>query len=156
MKTSKDNDDRFTSDVLLRQIFQEISNESETSNAQIDDLISKPDTTSSKISGFLKWLFFIIFVVGIMYLWFYTVTEVTQSNDVQIKSEDNTHNIAEQIILEKEVTEQPSILKEESKNTYTPRETNAIQLTIETPPEIEDPKTERKKAKEALLLQMQK
>ncbi len=156
MKTSKNNDDRFTSDVLLRQIFQEISNESETSNAQIDDLISKPDTTSSKLSGFLKWLFFIIFVIGITYLWFYTVTEVTQSNDVQIKSEHNSSNITEQIILQKEVTKLPGILKEESKNTHTLRETDTIQVTIETPPEIEDPKTERKKAKEALLQQMQK
>ena len=156
MKTSKNNDDRFTSDVLLRQIFQEISNESETSTAKIDDLISKPDTTSPKMSGFLKWIFFIIFVIGISYLWFYTVNEVTQSNDIQIKSEQNTPNITKEIILQKEVTEQPSILKEESKNTHTARETDAIQLTIATSPEIEDPKTERKKAKEALLLQIQK
>ena len=154
MKTSKENDNRFTKDVLLHQIIEEISNEHETATAQSDDLISIPKTTSPKKSGFLKWVFFLILVVGITYLWFYTVTEVTQSNDIQIKSEHNTPNITEQIIPQKDVAKLPNILKEESKNTHALGETGTIQLTIETSPEIEDPTTERIKAKEALLQQM--
>ena len=157
MKTTKENDNRFTKDVLLHQIFQEISDEN-TQNPQsapIDNLIHTPKKTSSTKGGFLKWIFIIIFITGIIYLWFYTVTEVTQDKEVQTKRDSYTTPKTHQIVQPKEEIELPKVLKEESKNTHSIEETDSIQLKIETPPKIEDQKSEREKAKEALLIQMQ-
>ena len=147
MKTSKENDNRFTKDVLLRQIFQEISDENRENShsTPVDDLIDTHEKTSSKRGRFLKWIFFIIFATGIVYVWFYTVTEVTQTKEVPTKSESYSAPATEQTV-------QP---KEKPTKTLSLDETDTIQFAVETPPQIEDPKTEREKAKEALFLQMQ-
>ncbi len=157
MKTTKENDNRFTKDVLLRQIFEEISNENKENSKStlINDLISTHEKASSKKSSFLKWLFIIIFVTSVSYLWFYTVTEVTQNNEVQTMSDSHTVPKSDQIEQQKEMIKLQDILKEESKNTHNIEETDSLQLTIVTPPKIEDQKSEREKAKEVLLIQMQ-
>jgi hypothetical protein len=157
VKTSNENDNRFTKDVLLRQIFQEISNENREigPSTPLDDLIPTPENASPKKSAFLKWIVIIIFVVGVAYLWFYTVTEVTQDNEVSTQDETYIPSKPEQPVKQKEVHEIPEVLKKDPKKTDTFEEKDSIQLIVETPPKIETPKTEREKAKEALLMQMQ-
>ena len=56
MKTSNENDNRFTKDILLRQIFQEISDESRENapNTPVDDLIPVPEKTTPQKSSFIK------------------------------------------------------------------------------------------------------
>ena len=158
MKTSKDNDKRFIQDVLLRQIFQEISDENrENSHSTLinDSITTTPEKTSSKRGTFLKWPFIIIFIIGIIYLWFYTLTEVIQDKEVQTKSHNYSPPKIDQEVQQKEMAKLPDVLEEEPKNTHTVEETGSIELIVKTPPETEDPKTEREKAKEVLLLQMQ-
>lgn len=143
VKTSNPNDNRFTKDILLRQIFQEISDEHKTNS--IDDLIPNPEKTAPKKSGFLKWIFIIIFLLSVFSLWFYTVTEVTQQEEAANKAETYT-------LPQNDPTIQP---QEEPEKREMIEESDTIQLSVETPAVIEDSKTEREKAKEALLLQMQ-
>lgn len=148
MKTSNQNDDRFTKDILLRQIFQEISEESkeESHISSVDDLIPTREKTSSKRGNSSKWIYILIFVIGLIYIWFYTLTEVTQSHKAP-----KTDPVVEQ----NKVTENLEISKEPFKNTHSIEESDTIRLIMETPVEIEDTRTEREKAKEALMMQMQ-
>ena len=150
MKTSNPNDNRFTKDILLRQIFQEISDEHKTNS--IDDLIPNPEKTAPKKSGFLKWIFIIIFLLGVFSLWFYTVTEVTHQEEAANKGETYTLPQNDPNIQPQEV---PEVTKEEPEKREMIEESDTIQLSVETPAVIEDSKTEREKAKEALFLQMQ-
>ena len=155
MKTSNQNDNRFTKDVLLRQIFQEISDETRENSpdTSVDDLIHTPENTSSKKSAFLKWIFILIFLIGLIFIWFYTITEVTDHKEVPTKR-DNSVVLQTDEIVQKEETKIPNLLKVEPKKSLTLEETDTIQLIVETPQQIEDPRTEREKAKEDLLLQM--
>ena len=157
MKTSKQNDTKVTKDVLLHSIFQEIADENrETSQSTaMDDLIPKPEKTSSKKGAFLNWIFIVIVVTGIGYLWFYTVTEVTQDKEVQIKSDSHTAPTTDQIVQIKEEPELPDVLKEKPKKLLVIEVTDPNQPIEKSPLKEEGPKTEREKAKEALLLQMQ-
>jgi len=154
VKTSNDNENRFTKDVLLRQIFQEISDEN-SQGTPTDDLMTTPEKSTSQKNSFLKWIFIVIFLTGILYLWFYTVTEVTQESEVQIASENSTEPKTEQLEQAKEVVHLPEVVKEKPKKRIVIEVTDPNQ-PIEGPPlKTEVPRTERERAKEALMLQMQ-
>ena len=154
MKTSNDNENRFTKDVLLRQIFQEISDEN-SQGTPMNDLMPSPEKSSSQKNSFLKWIFIVIFLTGVIYLWFYTVTEVTQENEVQIAIESSTDPKTEQIEQEKEVIKLPDVVEEKPKKHIVIEVTDPNQ-PIEGPSlKTEGPRTERERAKEALMLQMQ-
>lgn len=160
MKTSNKHDNRFTKDVLLHQIFQEISDENRKSphDTHIDDLVPDPNTKLSNSRKVLKkreWFFIVFFMIGIIYLWFNIVTEPTQPDEDRTKNDIYTTSKTDQIVQKKEDTRLPDVLKEKSKNHLVIEETDNIQIVQESSPEVEDPKTEREKAKEALLIQMQ-
>ena len=155
MRTSNDNENRFTKDVLLRQIFQEISDEN-SQGTPMDDLMTSAEKSTSQKNSFLKWIFIVIFLTGILYLWFYTVTEVTQENEVLIASENSTESKTEQIEQETEVNELPDLPKEEPKKRIVIEVTDPSQpMKEESSLKAEGPRTERERAKEALMLQMQ-
>ena len=156
MKTSNQNDNRFTKDVLLRQIFQEISDEHEANSPStpVDDLISTPDPKPAKKGAFLRWIFIIIFLIGIAYVWFYTITEVTDQKKSTTISEQIVSK-TDQNIQKKEESKPQAALKEEDENHHVIDITEVIQTEDEVPPTIEDTRSERERAKEALLLQMQ-
>ena|GEM_PF-5300451 len=160
MKTTNENDNRFTRDVLLRQIFQEISDENRENSPSIsmDDLIPTPEKRSPKRNRVLLWIFIIIFVTGITYLWFYTVTEVTQEKEVQTKNDSTPTpqpDQIKQIVEEKEVIELPEVVKKKPKKHIIIEVTDPNDPIDESLLKDEVPKTEREKAKEALMLQMQ-
>ena len=156
MKTKNKNDNRFTKDVLLRQIFQEISDEYEANSpgTRVDDLISTSNPQQAKKGGFLKWIFIIIFLIGIAYVWFYTITEVTDQKKSTTISEEVVSR-TDQNIQQKEESKPQAALKEEDEIHHLIDMTEIIQTKDEVPPTIKDTRTEREKAKEALLLQMQ-
>ena len=156
MKTSNQNNNRFTQDVLLRQIFQEIADENAegTHSTSNDDLIHTPEKVSSQKGGLLKWIFIIIFLTSVTYLWFYTLTEVTDHKETTTKSGSLIVSQTDEIVQQEELNI-PDVLKVEPKKNQTLEEIDTIQLIVETPQQAEDTRTEREKAKEALLLQMQ-
>ena len=156
MKNSKNNDNRFTKDVLLHQIFQEISDENKENSPStlVDDLISTPDPQPAKKGSFLRWIFIIIFLIGIAYIWFYTISEVTDQKKSTPISEQLTSN-TDQNIQQKEENKPQANLKEEDKTHHVIDMTEVIQTKEEVPLTIEDTRSEREKAKDTLLLQMQ-
>ena len=156
MKTSNQNDNRFTKDVLLRQIFQEISDEHNANSpgTPVDDLISTPDPKPAKKGGFLKWVFIIIFLIGIAYVWFFTITEVTDQKVSLENNEQVTSKTDLTIQRKKEIIPQ-AVLQEETETHHVIDMTKDIKTENEVPQTIEDTRSEREKAKEALFLQMQ-
>ena len=158
-------------DVLLHQIFQEISDETNDMNddGYLDEIIPIPKTKLSKIREIQKkrqWFFITFLVVSIIYVLFNTDTGSTQ-DEVQ-KNNNDIYAIpkANQITQQKEETLILDVLKEEVENQNIITKTNPIQVieknSIEekkvqrqTSIEPKEPQNEREKAKESLFMQMQ-
>ena len=167
MKTLKEKDTKVTKDVLLHQIFQEISEEDKEINGDnylLDEMIPVPKTKLSKIREIQKkrqWFFIVFLVVSIMYVLFSTDTGSTES-EVQ-KSNNDIYAIpkANQIIQPEEETSLLNVLKEEPEDKNAITKTNPIQIIekkevkTQTVIEPKEPQTAREKAKEALFMQMQ-
>ena len=170
MKTSKENDTKVTKDVLLHSIFQEIADENieNSHGTHIDEVSSTQKTKLSKIREMQKkrqWIFIVILLITIFYVLFYTDMGSTQNKKDQSESDIYTIPKANQIVQIKEEPEFPDVLKEEPQlpdvSKKEPKKRIFIEVTdpnqpIEKSPlKEEGPKTEREKAKEALLMQMQ-
>ncbi len=165
MKTLKENNTEVTKDVLLHQIFQEISEENKEidgENYLLDDIIPIPKTKLSKIREIQKkrqWFFIALLVASIVYVLFTTDMESTQS-EVQ-KSNNDIYAIpkANQIVNRKEETALLGELKEDAESHDIKIKTNPIQILEEVKPHAinkpKEPQTTREKAKEALFMQMQ-
>ena len=172
LKTLKENSTKATKDVLLHQIFQEISEEDKEINGDnylLDEIIPVPKTKLSKIREMQKkrqWFFIAFLVVSIIYVLFNTDTGSTQS-EVQ-KSNNDIYTIPEanQIIQQEEEPALLNVLKEEAEDQNIITKTNPIQIieknTIkekevktQTVIKPKEPQTTREKAKEALFMQMQ-
>lgn len=167
MKNLKEKDTKVTKDVLLHQIFQEISEESKEINGDnylLDEIIPAPKTKLSKIREIQKkrqWFFIALLVLIIIYVLFSTDTASTQ-NEVQ-KSNTDIYTIpkANQITQAKEETALLNVIKEEVEDKTSMQKTKPLQITEkkEVKPQTvikpKKPKTEREKAKEALFMQMQ-
>jgi len=172
LKTLKDNNTKITKDVLLHQIFQEISEENKEIDGDsylLDDINPLPKTKLSKIREIQKkrqWFFIALLVVSIIYVLFSTDTGSTQS---EVKKNNNDiYDIpkANQINKKKEETALLNVLKEAAKDQNIITETNPIQIIdkidieekeIKTQAVMKpkEPLTPREKAKEALFMQMQ-
>jgi type IV secretory pathway VirB10-like protein len=160
MKNSKENDTKVTKDVLLHSIFQEIADENiENSNGtHIDNISPAPKTKLSKIREMQKkrqWILIVILMITIIYVLFYTDIGSTQNKKDQSESDLYTIPKANQIVQIKEEPELPDVSKEEPKKRIFIEVTDPNQPIEKSPLKEEGPKTEREKAKEALLMQMQ-
>ena len=167
LKTLKENNSKVTKDVLLHQIFQEISEENKEidgDNYLLDDIIPVPKTKLSKIREIQKkrqWFFIAILLISIIYVLFNTNTGSTQS-EVQ-KSDNDIYAIpkANQIAQQEEETVLLDVLKEEAEDHNIITKTNPIQIIekkevkTQTVIKLKEPLTAREKAKEALFMQMQ-
>ncbi len=167
MKTLKENNSKVTKDVLLHQIFQEISEENKEidgDNYLLDDIIPVPKTKLSKIREIQKkrqWFFIAILLISIIYVLFDTNTGSTQ-NEVQ-KSDNDIYAIpkANQIAQQEEETVLLDVLKEEAEDHNIITKTNPIQIIekkevkTQTVIKPKEPQTAREKAKESLFMQMQ-
>lgn len=172
MKTLKEKDAKVTKDVLLHQIFQEISEEDKEINGDnylLDEIIPVPKTKLSKIREIQKkrqWFFIALLVISIIYVLFSTDNGSTQ-NKVQ-KSNNDIYAIpkANQITQPEEKTALLDEPKEDAKNHDIKIKTNPIQVTEkndikekevqkQTVIKSKEPLTAREKAKEALFMQMQ-
>lgn len=160
-----------TKDVLLHQIFQEISDETNEINddGYLDEIIPIPKTKLSKIREIQKkrqWFFIVFLVISIIYILFNTDAVSTQ--DEEKKSDNDIYAIpkANQITQQEEEAALLNVLKEETVNQNIPKKTNPIQIIeknsieekeVQTQTVIEpkEPQNEREKAKEALFMQMQ-
>ena len=172
MKTLKENDTKVTKDILLHQIFQEISEENKELDGEhylLDDIIPLPKTKLSKIREIQKkrqWFFIALLVISIIYVLFNTGTDSTQSEAQESNSDIYAIPKANQIDNRKEETTLLNVLKEEAKDQNIITETNPIQVIekndieekvviTQTVPQLKEPLTTREKAKEALFMQMQ-
>ncbi len=167
MKTLKANDSKVTKDVLLHQIFQEISEENKEINADnylLDEIMPVPKTKLSKIRAIQKkrqWFFIALLVISIIYVLFSTDTGPTQS-EVQ-KSDTDIYTIpkANQITHQEEETALLNVLNEEAEDQNIITKINPIQIIekkevkTQTVSKLKEPLTAREKAKEALFMQMQ-
>lgn len=177
VKTLKENEPNVTKDVLLHQIFQEISDENIEINDDpyLDEIIPIPKRKLSKIRKIQKkwqWFFIVVLVICIIYVLF------TQSEEQQPSNDTYTIPKAIQTSRQEKATEPLDVLNDEEKKVDIIIEPNPIQITEESPivdnhienknvekksidtkPKTvikpEKPKSEKEKAKEALLRQMQ-
>lgn len=167
MKTLKENNTKVTKDVLLHQIFQEISDENKEINndSYLDEIIPVPKSRLSKIREIQKkrqWFFIAILVISIIYMLFNLDTQSSQNETQKINNDIYAIPKANQIITQKEEIEPLVVKKEEAKNKNTIKKANLIQViekssitTNNTVIKLNKSQTEREKAKEALFMQMQ-
>ena len=168
MKTLKETN---TKDVLLHQIFQEISEENKEidDDGYLDEIIPIPKTRLSKIREIQKkrqWFFIGILVIMIIYVLFNTDTESSQNKEQMTSKDIYAIPKANQIAKQKIESEPLGVLKEETQNQNIIKKTNLIiqvteknsigkELQNQTDISPKEPLTEREKAKESLFLQMQ-
>lgn len=160
MKTSKENNSKASKDILLHQIFQEISDEDKEINGDnylLDDIIPPPQTKLSKIRDIQKkrqWFFIVFLMLSIIYVLFNTDTGSMQNKEENINDDIYAIPKANQMMQEEAIT-QNIIIKT---NPIQLIETNRIQkkeVATQTIIESKKPQNEREKAKEALFMQMQ-
>lgn len=178
MKTLKENNSKATKDVLLHQIFQEISEENREINHDryLDEIIPTPKKRKlfklRKIQKKWQGFFIVILIISIFYVLFSTDTQTEIDNDIYSVPQ------TKQKIMQVNKTESLDILQEVEKKVDIMIEPNSIQITKESPiadnyieekyveeksidtkPKTiikpEKSKSEREKAKEALFRQMQ-
>lgn len=176
LKTLKDNNTKITKDVLLHQIFQEISEEDKEINGEnylLDEIAPVPKTKLSKIREIQKkrqWFFIAILVISIIYVLFDTETPSLKNeenkDDTHSYSSSKTNQISHQ---EEEQTSQQDIKKMPKLRKKIHIEVTERKTTLEKPiqkqpqeivlnlesTELQQPQSEREKAKEALFMQMQ-
>lgn len=167
MKTLKENNTKVTKDVLLHQIFQEISDENKEINddGYLDEIIPTPKTKLSKIRELQKkrqWFFIAILVISIIYMLFNMDPQSSQNEEQKINNNIYAIPKANQIVTQKEEIEPLEVKKEEAKNKHIIKKANPIQVIEKssitknkTVIKTNESQTEREKAKEALFMQMQ-
>lgn len=176
LKTLKENNNKVTKDVLLHQIFQEISEENKEigDDGYLDEIIPIPKTKLSKIREIQKkrqWVFIALLVLSIIYVLFNTESQSTPDEEQMSNTDLYAIPKANQIEKQEAESEPLDVVKEETHNQNIIKKTNPIQVIekssvaensikekeveIQTAISPKEPLTEREKAKESLFLQMQ-
>ncbi|MEA2047733.1 MAG: hypothetical protein U9O64_04720 [Campylobacterota bacterium] len=172
MKTIKEEQKKVTKDVLLHQIFEEISEEEKEMHdtGYLDEIIPSPKKSLSKIRKLQakrQWFFIALLVSAIVYMLFNMKEEPTQSSAPKISNDTYTVQLPQEnyTVIKKEKNQPLNLFNQEVKEapviqTTTPVQTiakNRIEEKVQDNIVLktEEPQTQREKAKKALLLQMQ-
>ena len=161
LKTSKDKNTKMTKDVLLHQIFQEISEENKEidgDNYLLDDIIPVPKTKLSKVREMQKkrqWFFIAILVISIVYVLFNTDTGSTQSEAQKSSNDIYAIPKVNQITQQEETKQQNIITKTNPIQIIEKNNIEEKAVLTQTVTQPKEPLTAREKAKEALFMQMQ-
>lgn len=172
MKNIKEEQTKVTKDLLLHQIFEEISKEEKElyDTTYLDEIIPSPQQSLPKIRKIQakrQWFFIALLVTGIMYMLFNMKVEPQQSAIQNISHDDYTVQLPQEnyTVTEKEKNKPLNLFNQASKEAAM-SQTTTLPQTIEKKPleekaeddstlKVDKPQTQREKAKKALLLQMQ-
>ncbi len=164
LKTLKANSNNTSKDVLLHQIFDEISEEYKEVNGDgyLDEIIPLPQQELSKIRETQKirqWIFITFLSIAIIYVLFATGAEKNEEEDQKVVLDRYTVPEVKKTV-KKEVKESPLPILSPSQIMDTPNtpQTNSTTLKIEEMlPKVvpvPTPQTPREKAKALLRLQL--